>query len=201
MVWDMLSEHPACSFIGYVVSRNMYHQVPSTNACLNIDRMKEPNVSIKHRGYHSRREHSIGMDSSYGSDEDDEHHRILATAVSQAYRSRDNRGSETHEAALGTNDEDEDEGLAAMTDPKVLLSAIQSGLEPARPVKILGSPTISGADTCPGSRERMGLLSKSSRGQRTAACPAQDVLHAWSLSEGPPDEEDDTVIHPSSSSF
>lgn len=201
MVWDMLPDLPGCSFIGYVVSRNMYNQAPPTDACSVIDSIKEPNVSSKRRGYHSRREHSIGIDSSYGSDEDDEHHKRLATGISQAYLNGGKESLETYEVALETGGEDFDEGPAAITDPKVLLSAIQSGLEPARPVKIIGSPTISEADTCAGSRERGGVPSKSSRGQRTAGCPAQDVLHAWSLSEGPPDEESDTLILPSSCLF
>jgi hypothetical protein len=78
MIWDLLSENPACSFIGYVTSPNMYHDATATGktSVLASQAGDSKVVSMGQRDSKLlRRRRSVSGDSSYesGTEEPDHH--------------------------------------------------------------------------------------------------------------------------------
>lgn len=74
MVWDLLPEHPACSFVGYIISPNRYKQSLSIETELLLLRQAKP-YSRQRR--HPRLSKLRSCDSSYGSEGSDSERDIL----------------------------------------------------------------------------------------------------------------------------
>lgn len=78
MIWDLIPENLACSFIGYVVSPNLYIETPGPDDQPIVASQLEDSKSHPMRQRHSKireRRRSISGDSSYESGtEDPDHH-------------------------------------------------------------------------------------------------------------------------------
>ena len=77
MVWDFLPENPAYSFVGYVVSPNMYHATAAPGSleilATQLEKSKSLSVGQKHSKVRSRRR-SMSGDSSYESGTEEPNH-------------------------------------------------------------------------------------------------------------------------------
>ena len=70
MIWDLLPEHPACSFIGYVVSPNKYTELPDLEAsAAPTQRLMKSHLRSKSRRM-IKDPFLSSCDSSYGSEYD-----------------------------------------------------------------------------------------------------------------------------------
>jgi hypothetical protein len=74
MIWDLLPDHHACSFIGYVISPNRYRQYLSIETELLLLRQAKPPT---HQRRPTRLSKLKSCDSSYGSEGSDSERVIL----------------------------------------------------------------------------------------------------------------------------
>lgn len=82
MVWDLLPDHPACSFVGYIVSPNKVKQSLSIETELLLLRHAK---SASHHRKFPRLSKLRSYDSSYGSEGSDSEGRILRNGTSESW--------------------------------------------------------------------------------------------------------------------